>query len=182
MGPFICANNSYYRNIIELHFSIVVCKSYIDFTGNNARQILQAKDGSYVIISELIIINMSRNNVYMVAKQEHMYGDNSWPICPVQFHSYRGNIDKFHLSDIGNFYKLRQCAYDIKTSTPGHDNSFGNCIWLSGTAFNKRSAELVYNMVMKIAHTPINKMMKRLIPLIKCLSMHQCNWLWLLFT
>ena len=77
MGPFTCTNNSYYRNIFELHFSIVVCKSYIGFTGNNARQILQAKGGSYVIISELTTVDMSRNNVYMVAKQARTFGDNS---------------------------------------------------------------------------------------------------------
>ena len=77
VGPFTCTNNNYYRNIFELHFSIVVCKSYIGFTGNNARQILQAKGGSYVIISELTTVDMSRNNVYMVAKQAITFGDNS---------------------------------------------------------------------------------------------------------
>ena len=43
-------NNSYYRYILELYFSIVVCKGFIQLTNNMARQILQAKSGSYVII------------------------------------------------------------------------------------------------------------------------------------
>ena len=170
VGPFICANNSYYTNIIDLHYSIAVCKSYIAFTGNNARQIVQAKGGSYIIISELTTVNMSRNNVYMAVKQARTFGDDSRPICPVQFHNYRGNIDKDYLSLISILYKVLMLnnVHMISKNLPGDDISFGNCTWLSGTAFNKRPAESVYKKVMKIANIPINKTMKRLIPLSVC--------------
>ena len=47
--PFKCTNNSYYRNVIELHSSIAVCKGLIILTGNNVRQILQVKSGSYTV-------------------------------------------------------------------------------------------------------------------------------------
>ena len=168
--PFKCTNNSYYRNIIELRSSIAVCKGLIILTGNNARQILQAKSGSYVIISYLTTINMSENNVYIVAKQARTFGDDSRPICPVQFQNSRDGIDKDRSRGIDALYKIFMLnnVHSISKNLPGSDISFENCTWLSGTAYYNMSAKLVYRQVMKITNIPIKKTTKRLIPLSVC--------------
>ena len=106
VDPLKCTNNSYYRNMIELHLSIAVCKGYVSVTGNNARQIILAKSGSYIIILELTTVDISENTVYIVAKQARTFGDDSQPICPIQFHNYRGNIDKDRLRGIDALYKV----------------------------------------------------------------------------
>ena len=170
VGPVICTNNSYYRYIIELHLSIAVCKRYIKLTSNNARQVLQAKSGSYVIITGLTTVDMSVNTVYMVAKQARTFGDDTRPICPIQFHNYRGNIDKDHSVAIGTLYKvlLLNNVHMTSKTLPGEDISFGNCKWLAGTAFRNRPAKLVYQQVLKVTNIPVNKTTKRSIPLSVC--------------
>ena len=171
VGPAIkCTNNSYYRNIIELHLSIAVGKRYIEFTNNNARQILQAKSSSYLIIEEVTTVNMSANTVYMVAKQARTFGDDSRPICPIQFHNYRRNIDKDKSPRIDTLYKILMLRNVHMTSKnlPAEDLSFGNCTWLAGTAFRSKAAKLVYQEVLKFTSIPVNRTTKRLIPLSVC--------------
>lgn len=170
VGPVICTNNSYYRNIIELHLSIAVGKRYIKLTNNNARQILQAKSSSYLIIEELTTVNMSANTVYMVAKQARTFGDDSRPICPIQFHNYRRNIDKDPSTRIDTLYKILMLRnmHMMSKYLPGEDMSFGNCTWLAGTAFRRKPAKLVYQQVLKFTNIPINKTTKRSIPLSVC--------------
>ena len=170
VGPVTCTNNSYYRNIVELHLSFAVCKRYIKFTNNNARQILQAKSSSYIIIEEITTIDMSANTVYMVAKQACTFADDSRPICPIQFHNYRQNIDKDKSARVYALYKILMLknVHVMSKHLPDEDLSFGNCTWLAGTAFRSKPAKLVYQEVLKISSIPVNKTTKRLIPLSVC--------------
>ena len=62
-------------------------------TKNHAKQILKAKGGSYFLLLEYSNISISENTVYIVAKQVRTFGDDSQPICPVQFYSKNGNLD-----------------------------------------------------------------------------------------
>ena len=57
----------------------------------------------------------------MVAKQAHTFGDDSRPICPIQFHNYRRNIEKDKLTCIRRYSiqgsHVEQCAYDVQKFT-----------------------------------------------------------------
>ena len=171
VGSVLFMNNSFYTNIIELHLSIALLKGYTELTGNIARKIVKAKSGSYFILMENSTVNMSRNSVYVVAKQARTFGDDSRPICPIQFHSFKGNIDKKRKNQEGiplqNLYKvlmLNNIVHMLK-NLPGEDISFGNCTWLAGTAFLTTPAKFVYQRVLEII---INTTTRRMIPLSVC--------------
>ena len=51
-GPIFVSNNSYYRNIMKLQKSTLICRSYIEVVNNLARQILEANGGSFFIITD----------------------------------------------------------------------------------------------------------------------------------
>ena len=51
-GPTFFNGNGYYRNIIKLHMSMIVCKEQIEFTNNHARHIISGNSGSYFMITE----------------------------------------------------------------------------------------------------------------------------------
>ena len=121
---------------------------------------------------------MSDNTVYMVAKQARTFRDNTQPICPIQFHNYRGNIDKDHPLAINTLYKVLMInnVHMISKHLPGEDFSFGNCAWLAGTAFRKTPAKVVYKQVLRIINAPVNKTTKRLIPLSVCPCINDTNF------
>ena len=170
-GPVLFMNNSYYRNIIELHLSVGILQGSIELTANVARQILKAKSNSYFMLQEHSTVNMSKNTVYIVATQVQQFGVNSWPICPIQFYSLSENIDNYTLVNLSYYYKILMLEnlQMISKGVPGKDMSFGNCKWLAGTAFdNVTLPESVYQQVMKIKNMLVNKTTKRLIPLSVC--------------
>ena len=167
-GPVIFMNNTYYANIIELHLSVGMLQGSIQLTANVARQILKAKRNSYFMLQENSIVNMSQNTVYIVATQIHSFGVNSRPICPIQFFSFRGNIDKSPTVNLPYKILMLENLHMISRDLPGKDMSFGNCTWLAGTAFYKAPAKSIYQQVMKITNIHVNKTTKRLIPLSVC--------------
>ena len=179
VGSVLFMNNSYYTNIIELHLSIGLLKGYIELTGNIARKIIKAKSGSYFILMENSTVNMSQNSVYAVAKQARTFGDDSRPICPIQFHSFYGKIDKKRKgAQLQNLYKvlmLNNTVHMLK-NLPGEDISFGNCTWLAGTAFLTTPAKFVYQRVLEVINIPINKTAKRMIPLSVCPCINVTNY------
>ena len=119
------------------------------------------------MIQELATVKISENIVYLVAKQARTFGDDSRPICPIQFHSYRGNIDKFSSKALRAIYQVL-IINNMRMTSKGGEMSFGNCTWLAGTAFQKRAAKFVYERVLQVVNIPINRTTKRLIPLSVC--------------
>ena len=171
VGPFQCMNNSYYRSIVELHLSVAVSRGQnINFTNNIVRQIMEGKSGSYFMMEELSVVDISMNTVYTVVKQVLTFGSDSWPICPIQFHSIRGNIDKDQSIRIENLYQALMVdnVQMLPQYLPGFNKSFGNCTWLAGTAFYEKSPKSVYDKVFQITSILTNRTTKRLIPLSIC--------------
>ena len=111
----------------------------------------------------------------------HTFRGDSKPVCPFQFHSYRGNIDNDPSRGIDTLYKtlMPDNMHMISKNLPGEDFSFSNCTWLAGTAFHKKPAKSVFQDVLKITNNPINKTTRRLIPLSVCpcinASVYSCH-------
>ena len=173
-GPMFVKNNKNFNNMLKLQFSILVFMSYIEVSSNCARQILMAKSGSYLIITENTIVNISLNTVYMLAVQERTFRINSERICPFQFYS-----SKDHNLDKRQKYSFQVIAFENLHMTskelPGNDKSFGNCTWLAGTAFLMATAKDVLSKVLKIKNLVINQTSVRPIPLSICLCSRSSN-------
>lgn len=168
-GPLYFIKNEYYRTIIKAHLSVVACKGYTEFIGNHARQILTAKSSSYFLLLENATVNMSKNIVYTAAKQRRTIGDNSQPICPVQFYSMKRN----NINDLYKRFKVLMIdnVHMLSKDLPGEDMSFGNCTWLAGTAFQGVKAKTVYQHILTVHNIPVSITTKRVIPLHVC----QCS-------
>ena len=77
--------------------------------------------------------------IAIVAVQERMSRINSDCICPFQFYSSNGSLNQaqnyhYKLVASGNLYMTSK-------NLPGNrdDESFGDCTWLAGTAFQTRN-------------------------------------------
>ena len=167
VGPVKFTQNHYYENIIKLHLSVIICKGYVALTKNHARQILKAKGGSYFLLLEYSKINISENTVYIVAKQARTFGDDSQPICPIQFYSTNGNLDD-KLLKLHYRVMMLNNIHMISKDLPGEDLSFNNCTWMAGTAFHLASARIVHQKVFRVTNIPVNKSTERTIPLSVC--------------
>ena len=161
-------DNAKYNTIFRLQFSLLRLFSYIEVSRNNARQVLMTKFGSYVIIAGNSILNISYNTLYIVVVQEITFRINSEHVCPFQFYMNK-NLDKaqnysFKIIVNGNLYMTSK-------KIPGDhgDESFGDCTWLAGTAFQTKKAKDVFEKVLKMNYTVINQTTTiRPIPLSVC--------------
>ena len=167
-GPISVKSNTNYNNILKLQFSILIFKSYIEVSSNRARQVLIAKFGSYLVVTDNTIVNISFNTVYMLAVQERTFRINSERTCPFQFYSNKyGNLDRMkkYSFQVVAHENLHMTSKDL----PGDDILFGDCTWLAGTAFQMATAKMVLSKVLKVKNTVINQTSIRPIPLSVCL-------------
>ena len=164
-GPIYVSNNSYYTNIIKLQMSTLICKCHVEVVNNHARQILEAKGGSFLVIKYDATLNVSFNTVYMVAVHEATFGINSQRICPFQFNSKR-NLDR----KINYSYRIiaHYNVHMISKNLPGESKLFSNCTWLAGTAFQSTKAADVFKKVPNVKNLVVDPTSNRSIPLSAC--------------
>ena len=95
----------------------------------------------------------------MVTKYVRAFGENSQVICPIQFYSTKGNLDR------------------NPKNLPGKDSSFKNCKWLGVSAFQKTKPIKVYSHILThIGNIIISKTDKRMIPLSVCPCTDSINY------
>ena len=78
-----------------------------------------------------------------------MFRINSERVCPFQFYGYR-NLDK--VQNYSFIVIVIENLYMTSKNLPGdhQDESFGDCTWLAGTAFQTKEAKDVFKDVFKI--------------------------------
>ena len=169
LKDIIVRNNTNLNTIFRLQSSLLRLYSYVEVSSNNARQVLITKFGSYVVVTEKTIFNVSYNTLYIVAVQEKTFRINSERICPIQFYSSTGNLDRvqnysYQIIAYGNLYMTSK-------NLPGDhgDESFGDCTWLAGSAFQTKEAKDVFEIVLQMDNAVINQTTSvRPVPLSVC--------------
>ena len=168
-GTTFITNNSLYKIIMKLHLSTGVFQHNISITNNIARQIFY---GTYIIIRENTILNVSFNTVYMVVRHTLTMGVSTRQICRIQFYSKKGNLDALNITELP--FKVIAINNTHMTSKELLGNTFLyiNCAWLAGTAFNTRNCTEVYKQVFNVNNLVIGNVTKRPVPLSVCM----CNY------
>ena len=166
-GSIFIRNNTNYNSIFRLQLSLLLLNFYIEVSSNNARQVLVTKFGSYVLVAENTKLNISYNTLYNVAVPEKALRVTSERICPFQFHKYnRNNTQNYSYHPvvmIGNLYMTsKNLQHD--------DETFGDCQWLAGTAFQTNKSKVVFkNLLIDDNNMVINQTTPiRPIPLSVC--------------
>ena len=166
-GPVVFTKNSYFKNILRLYLSMILVKGRCEFTNNYVRHIISGSIGSYFLITEYTALNMSNNNVYMIAKYEHTFGEKTQVICPIQFYSTRGNFD-----DNPNAFNctilLLNNVFMLSKYLPSDDDSFEDCKWIGSSAFQSTQSAIVYFNVLTVNNIIVSREENRSIPLSIC--------------
>ena len=126
------------------------------------------KFGSYALINENTTLKVSYNTLYIFAVQEKILRVNSERICPFQFHNYDvNNLDNaqnysYQVIANGNLYMTSKNIRNYET--------FSDCTWVAGTAFQKKDAKDVFKTVLQINNNTVisQEMSVRPIPLSVC--------------
>ena len=166
-GPIFFATNSYFQNILKLYLSMIVCKEHIEFTNNLARYIINENGRSFFLVTEYSTFIISNNTVYMVAKYVRTFGRNTQIICPIQFYSPKGNLDRNPLAFNCSLLLLDNVFMMLK-NLPGKDSSFKSCKWFGGSAFHVTKPKTVYSNIMTVNNIVISKADNRTLPLSVC--------------
>ena len=154
---------------------MIVFKEQIKVTNNHARHIISGNSGSYFLITEYTTLNISYNTVYMVAKYVRTLGENAHIICPIQFYSPKGNLDKDPYSFNCTTLLLNN-VFMMSKHLPGNDSSFNNCKWLGGSAFQITKPNMVYSNLLIVNNIVINETEERIIPLSVCPCTNSNNY------
>ena len=111
----------------------------------------------------------------MVANYVRTLGENAHIICPIQFYSPKGNLDKnpyaFNCTTL-----LLNNVFMMSKHLPGNDSSFNNCKWLGGSAFQITKPKMVYSNLLIVNNIVINKTEERIIPLSVCPCTNSSNY------
>ena len=86
--------NNTYEYIIQLHHTVLRFERYIEFSFNKARRILRANQGSYYMLKEYTVLNITNNLVYSATKSTELSNENFKNICYFQFISDLGFLDE----------------------------------------------------------------------------------------
>ena len=174
-GPVVFTKNGYYKNILRLYLSMILVKGSCEFTDNYVRHIISGSIGSYFLITEYTTLNMSNNNVYMIAKYEHTFGERTHVICPIQFYSTKGNLD-----DNPNAFNctilLLNNVFMLSKYLPGDDDSYEDCKWIGSSAFQSTQSAIVYLNVLTVNNIIVNRKENRSIPLSICPCTHSSDF------
>ena len=165
--------NSYYENIINLQFSLLVVSRYTEIGGNYARYIVKAQSNSFLLMSTLTTINISNNVVYKTTKVVSALEKHTVPICPLQM------IKPTTINHTCRFLLLNNTEM-ISKALPTEINSYfnRNCttLLLDYIIFQKMNISRT-NSIVKSNNTFVNKITKkRLIPLSVCPCLNNSNY------
>jgi len=116
----------------------------MEVENNSARQVTMTKFGSYVLITNNAELIVSYITVYTVAVLGRTFRSNSECICPFQFYRYNKNLGYSIIAFVNSLIS--------------DNESFGDCTWLAGTAFQTKIAEMFKNVLNnKSSNDMINK-------------------------
>ena len=150
LSDYVTIKNNTYEYIIQLYFSVLRYQGYIEFSSNFARRILRANQGSYYLLKEYTILNITNNLVYSATKSPVVYNEYFQQICYYQFISDRGNLDEeFTRGKTLNYIIL--LVNNIYTA-PEHQINYldeSDCTWLPKTAFKSTNSSDVYHEVVE---------------------------------
>ena len=167
-GPIVIMHNSYYFSIWKFHLSTPILQYSIDILNNTARRIMSC---SFLFMKDNATLNISRNSLYIIAKQNFAYTIKSVPLCTVQFYS---KLINFNASKLPVFVTISNNIHMLSKDLPDSDAPF-ECKWLAGNSFQKAGLrpEFVNTKVFKIYDNRAisTKVTKRPIPMSIC----KCN-------
>ena len=164
-------HNIYYDNLLMLRWSIVIFSEYIIIANNCMKHIIEATSGSYLIIGSNSVLNIINNTVHAITKQEETFKGTTQPLCPIQFLGNLTHNDPYyydnHLNEIKIFICMLNNVHTVSKGLIGSD-LFGNCTWLTNSAFRRIDAASVYHKVFRIKHIIVSRNTIRKIPLSVC--------------
>ena len=128
MGNVVITNNSLFENIIKIYISFCFFQHNITITNNTVRQIYY---GSFIIMREDTILNISFNTVYMITMQSLRRGVNSKPVCKIQFQA-KSNVILDNINVTKLPFKIVALNNTHMTSKKllGKSFSYTSCQWL----------------------------------------------------
>ena len=178
----IIKNNSY-KSIIRLYISIIIFKGYSEFSANTASFILNSKRGSYYVLEEYSIINITKNFVHSVMKADLILNDDSKPFCHFQFNSYNNNLAEDISKNISEHYHIELIDnVHLESKNIAHDRStlyYKDCTWFKNAPFSSTNSLVVYSRVIKERPKYADKsiiLKTRLLSICPCVnSSYNCN-------
>ena len=161
--------NSYYENIINLQFSLLVVSDYTEISRNYARYIVKAQSNSFLVMKTTI--NISNNVVYKTTKVVSALEKHTLSICPLQM------MDSEKTNRICRFLLLNNTEM-ISKALPTEITSYfnRNCTMLLYKTFQNLNVSQK-NSIMQSNNTFVNKITKkRLIPLSVCPCLNNSSY------
>lgn len=152
-------------------------------TKSYARYIIKVESGSFLFLHYLATVSITNNVVYKVVKPISTEENLATPTCPLQIYDDKDNSQFDNLDEIKCIFIILNNTEMISKSLPGEITSFVSkgCDWLEGTSFKMTNSSDIYHKIMKFNSVFINATSKRLVPLIKCMSMFAEQQLQLLY-
>ena len=165
---FHCVNskeNDYYDNIVYLQSSLLYTEGYNDISSNYARHIIKAQSNSFLFMHYLATANVSYNVVYKVIKLVSSFEKHSTPICPLQVY----NPWSLHLDVVNCTLLLSYNMEMLSKILPSEIVSYvsNKCDWFGRTIL-QTNVQIVYQKIIRVNNTFVNKTTQRLVPLSVC--------------
>ena len=164
------ANYYKYKSLITLHSSMLYFQLNNIFINNKARYIIKAQKGTIFFMFKNATVNLIDNIAYKVVQQVNIPDNSGVPICPIQFYDTEHNVQSNDLDSIKCKILLLNNTEMISKSLPSELFPFINtkCEWFEDTTFKWTNAKTVYNKVIKLSNTVIDKSSERVVPLSIC--------------
>ena len=158
--------NSYYENIINLQFSLLVVSHYTEISRNYARYIVKAQSNSFLFMTFLTTINISNNVVYKTTKVVSALEKHIVSLCPLQMAEPRNTNHTYRFLLLSNIEMISKA---LPTEITSYFNR--NCTMSPYyTTFQKLNVSQKSSIVQS-NNTFVNKITKKEVNSIKCLSM-----------
>ena len=163
-GTIIIMGNSYYENIITLHFAALRFHGNIGISKNRAYMLMNNLENSYFVFEEQVRIEVTDNAFHSSVRKRDWIDDlesmkvyDKSKICIIQFYSSRGNLDNEFLTNLSNIHYTLFLNNNIITEPHylaryniGLNNS---CSWLANKAFKDTLSVDVMNAFIKLHNT-----------------------------
>jgi len=159
-GLVIVQGNHFFENIITLYFSTLRVRDSIKLSHNKAYRLVNTLENSDFFFEESVCVKILCNKIHTVIRKTDWFDDlsftgyhNTAKVCPAQFYSSRGNLDKqFAIGQMPNFSIvfhnniITLPRYLIRYNL-GLTN---NCTWLNGMAFTTTQPASVANKLINV--------------------------------
>ena len=164
----IIRNNTYFTSVIKVRFTVLKFSGHCQIFGNQVKYIFTGLEGSYYLLNENSIVNVTQNLLYAVIQHRLAYDENDQIVCIFQFLSKEGNLDKVVTMNETLNYAI--VWFENRFTAPSHlsHSLFDNCTWLTDTAFDTSTAQEVFGKIMSIKNKAIGEDRIGIIPSYIC--------------